>query len=221
MEVERLRAAAATEINHAEVKPIRTDFHFFVLDNKEKYKRLAEDEVRKSTKSDDLDPFLVNSNLNTRLMKAWEDLRKEERDAYMVKEEEDRIRFMEEDEIASRHCATLTARGKSPKAADKGKKEERQESGEATTSATPPRDAPNRKNESMDEEEEEDDSDEEGKEEEEEENGKIEDSETLEVDGAKKRLSPPNSSQAEEANPAEQRHESPPKRNRTADDVAV
>jgi hypothetical protein len=126
-----LRAAAAAELTHEEVKPIQTDYHFFLKDNMEKCRKLAEEEVRKSTEGDKLDPFLVNSNLNTRLMKAWEELKPDERKAYMGKEEEDRARFMEEDEIASRHCATLTARGKSPRMsekAEKAKKEERQES---------------------------------------------------------------------------------------------
>ena len=119
-EVERLREAAATELTTEEVKPIQTDFHFFVKENIDKYRKLAEEEVRSSLKDNEeenLDPLLVNSNLNTRLMKAWEGLAKDDRDAYMVHEEADRRRFMEDDEIASRHCATLTARGKSPKIA--------------------------------------------------------------------------------------------------------
>lgn len=125
-EVERLRAAAAEEITTAEVKPIQTDFHFFVKEKLEEIRVLAEEEVRKSLTEKgggggtidelkDLDPVLVNSNINTRLMRAWEDLSKDDRDSYMVQEEDDRRRFMEEDEIASRHCATLTARGKSPR----------------------------------------------------------------------------------------------------------
>jgi hypothetical protein len=97
----------------------------------EKIRKLAEEDVRKSlqrqlqnsaaangdvdnNKKEELDPYLVNTNINTRMMKAWEALTKEQREAYMVHEEDDRRRFMEEDEIASRHCATLTARGKSP-----------------------------------------------------------------------------------------------------------
>ncbi len=113
-----MRAAAATELTTEEVKPIQTDFHFFVKEHIEKYRKLAEEEVKSkgdNNSDKNLDPLLVNSNLNTRLMKAWEDLTKEDRDAYMVKEEADRRRFMEDDEIASRHCATLTARGKSPR----------------------------------------------------------------------------------------------------------
>jgi len=130
--VERLRAAAATEITTEEVKPIQTDFHFFVREHIDKHRKLAEEEVRNGAAGTEagagagaeaendnpsraLDPVLVNSNLNTRLMKAWENLSKEKRDAYMIHEETDRRRFMEDDEIASRHCATLTARGKSPR----------------------------------------------------------------------------------------------------------
>ena len=114
-EVERLRAAAATEITTEEVKPIQTDFHFFVKEHIDTHRKLAEEEVRSSMedKSEKLDSLIVNTNLNTRLMKAWEGLGKESREAYMVQEEADRRRFMEDDEIASRHCATLTARGKS------------------------------------------------------------------------------------------------------------
>jgi hypothetical protein len=160
VEVERLRAAAAAEITTEEVQPIQTDFHFFVKENLDKHRKLAEEEVRKTNGgASTLDPFLVNTNLNTRLMKAWEGLTKEQRESYMVREEEDRRRFMEEDEIASRHCATLTARGKSPGTnslsasnnnnsraeenkslpADKGGKEECDD-GESKTSASPDRD---------------------------------------------------------------------------------
>lgn len=138
MEVERLRAAAATEITHDEVRPIETDFHFFVKENMKEYLKLAEEDVRKSRPDSDsseepLDPYLVNTNLNSRLLKAWEQLTPGSRDTYMQKEEEDRRRFMEEDEIASRHCATLTARGKSPRdggGSNNVKKEERQETEE-------------------------------------------------------------------------------------------
>jgi hypothetical protein len=52
--------------------------------------------------------------LNSRLIKEWEDASQIVREAYMEKEEEDRKRFMADDEIASRHCATLTARARSP-----------------------------------------------------------------------------------------------------------
>jgi hypothetical protein len=123
VEVERMRAAAAAELSHDEVKPIQSDYHFFVKANLVKFKELAEQEVRKSLNPDQkIDPYILNTNLNTRLKHAWEVLSAEEREVYASKEEEDRRRFMEEDEIASRHCATLTARGK----AAKGDKEDRQ-----------------------------------------------------------------------------------------------
>jgi hypothetical protein len=211
VEVERLRAAAAQELTHDEVEPIRTDFHFFVQENQEKYRKLSEEEVRNTANGDTLDPFLVNSNLNTRLMKAWEDLKKEERDICMVKEEEDRRRFMEEDEIASRHCATLTARGKSPRASEKqGKKEERQES-ETTLATSPGRDSPSRKEinkaDSIEEQTKDDDLSSES----------MEESETVEVDSAKKRMSPPTGL----ADAADQTHESPTKRNRVVEETTV
>ena len=120
-----MRAAAAAELSHNEVKPIQSDYHFFVKANIAKFKELAEHEVRKSLKPDQaLDSYLLNTNLNSRLKHAWEVLSSEEREVYASKEEEDRRRFMEEDEIASRHCATLTARGKAAKV----EKEERQAS---------------------------------------------------------------------------------------------
>lgn len=120
MEVERLRAAAAAELTHEEVKPIQSDFHFFCKENAPRFRAMAEDEIKKSLDAGEkVEPFLVNSNLNSRLKMAWENLTDEERDAFMIKEEDDRRRFMEEDEIASRHCATLTARGKSPRTPEK------------------------------------------------------------------------------------------------------
>jgi hypothetical protein len=112
-EIERLRAAAETELNQMDVKPIQTDFHFFVMEKKDTYKKDAEKEVQDTNKGK-LDAYLVNSNLNCRLMKAWEDLGVAERDGYTKKEQADRRRFMQDDEVASRHCATLTARARSP-----------------------------------------------------------------------------------------------------------
>lgn len=141
--MERLRAAAAAELTHEEVKPIRSDFHFFVKENAAKLRFAAEEELKKSSRGEDgkLDEILVNSYLNQKLKEAWENLSTSERDAFMVKEEDDRRRFMEEDEIASRHCATLTARGKSPRIPEKlGKSEERQEC-EAGPALTPDRDS--------------------------------------------------------------------------------
>ncbi|CAB9505870.1 expressed unknown protein [Seminavis robusta] len=118
LETERLRQAALTEISPSQVAPIKTAFHFFVMDMRDSMRPLAVEEVRRSTRAregEPLDPYLVNANLNCRLIKAWEDVSEEARQACMTREEADRRRFMEEEEIASRHCATLTARSKSPK----------------------------------------------------------------------------------------------------------
>lgn len=99
------------------VKPMRTCFHFFVDDMQDKLRGMAQDEVRQS--AGNLDPFLVNTNLNGRLMKLWEDSEASVREAYTKMEDEDRHRFMADDEVASRHCATLTARSRSPKIGEK------------------------------------------------------------------------------------------------------
>lgn len=118
--LERIKAAQAAEQSLAEVRPIQTDFHFFVKDVKEKLIQAATDEVDASLKgkSEQLikthRTFLIYSNLNCRILKAWEDLARDEREKYFKKEEDDRQRFMEDDEVASRHCFTLTARIRSP-----------------------------------------------------------------------------------------------------------
>lgn len=114
-ETRKLREAALEEISPAEVAPIKTAFHFFVQDVRESIRQVSEEEVRMKNPGGSIDAYLVNSNMNCRLMKAWEELSIEERSNFMTKEEADRRRFMEEEEITSRHCATLTARSKSPK----------------------------------------------------------------------------------------------------------
>lgn len=229
MEVERLRFAAAAEITHEDVKPIRSDFHFFVIENKKRCRQLSEEEVRKSTKAEsELDYFLVNSNMNMRMMKLWEDLKPEERGSYMVKEEEDRRRFMEEDEIASRHCATLTARGKSPRSSekigdkDKLRKEERQES-ETKPAATPPREAPTPKMQESNEDSV-DESNEDSVDEKEEGEGStlgnsaLKSEKAATIDSTKKRSSPLSSSPVS-AVVEEDTSESPTKRKRTVEGV--
>jgi hypothetical protein len=117
-ELERVKAEAAAELNIASVKPIQTDFHFFVKEMSQKLRNEAEQEVEKSMEGNNvLDAerlYLINSNLNCLVMKAWEDLSTSQREQYFKLEEEDRKRFMEEDEVASRHCVTLTARIRSP-----------------------------------------------------------------------------------------------------------
>lgn len=110
-----MRAAA----DPTQVKPMRSDFHFFVDDMRDKIRVIAEKELG----ADAANKYLLFSNMNSRLMKAWEDATDETRSEYMVKEEEDRRRFMADDEIASRHCATLTARARSPR----GKEDEEED----------------------------------------------------------------------------------------------
>lgn len=117
MEAERAKAAAIADKMLESVKPIKSDFHFFVMEVMENLRVAALGEIkRKSEEKDEekISPYLVNSNLNARLLRTWEDLQQDQRDEYFRKEEEDRRRFMEEDEVASRHCFTLTARNKSP-----------------------------------------------------------------------------------------------------------
>lgn len=110
IELERMRAAAEP----VQVKPMRSDFHFFVDDMRDNIQAISEKELGEDANN----KFLLFTNMNARLMKAWEDATDETRAAYLVKEEEDRRRFMAEDEIASRHCATLTARARSPRGKD-------------------------------------------------------------------------------------------------------
>lgn len=86
------------------VKPIQSDYHLFVEAEKDNHMEAA------TTDAGGDDPYLRNSNLNYRLKAAWENSEPSERAIYFKKEELDRKRFMEEEEVASRHCATLTAR---------------------------------------------------------------------------------------------------------------
>ncbi len=101
------------------VSPMRSDFHFFALDNKqealdtlEKVKVSEKEDNKDKEKEDDekASAFRIMTELNERLIKMWEDTSASVRTVYMQKEESDRYRFMSEDEIASRHCATLTSR---------------------------------------------------------------------------------------------------------------
>ena len=119
-DLERAKAAAVVELGLSEVNPIQTDFHFFVLDHKDDLFPLAIEEVDRLLKGKSAEfiqkhrTFLIHSNLNCRLLKEGEDLPRQEREEYFKKEEDDRQRFMEEDEVVSRHCFTLTARVRSP-----------------------------------------------------------------------------------------------------------
>ena len=119
-ELDRLKAAAVVELGLSEVKPIQSDFHFFAADHKKKLLPLAIAEVDQKLQGKNTEfirkhrTFLIHSNLNCRVMKAWEDLPRNEREDYFKAEEDDRHRFMDEDEVVSRHCFTLTARVRSP-----------------------------------------------------------------------------------------------------------
>lgn len=91
----------------SKVKPMRSDFHFYAQDHKNHILHTLESEMDVS------DPVELMSELNERLLKRWEDETTKVRSLYMAKEEEDRTRFMNEEEIESRHCATMTSRPKS------------------------------------------------------------------------------------------------------------
>jgi len=105
------------------VAPMRPDFHFYVHDHKEKVVEEAKIELQGIVELEDsgeIDSYLLYSNINERLISMWTESTQATRSAYMVKEEEDRKRFMNAEEVASQHCATLTARAKSPAFAKRG-----------------------------------------------------------------------------------------------------
>lgn len=92
----------------SKVKPMRSDFFIFASENKEKVLKTIEQNNEKGQ-------FYIMTELNEKLLNMWENLHSSLRIPYQAKEEEDRIRFMHEDEIESRHCATLTSRSHSAK----------------------------------------------------------------------------------------------------------
>ena len=122
-EIEQERQRASLDLNPTKVKPMRSAYHFFVDDMQDKLREVSLEEVRRTSGKEEVDVYLLNSNLNGRLIKVWEELEEDARDPYVKKEEKDRHRFMADDEVASRHCATLTARARSPRLALMGKKE--------------------------------------------------------------------------------------------------
>lgn len=105
-------AVTAAEVQHgnnvddmiSRVKPMKSDFHFYAEDHKKDVMHTIESEWKES------DPVELISELNERLLKRWEDETDKVRNLYVAKEEADRTRFMNEEEIESRHCATLTSR---------------------------------------------------------------------------------------------------------------
>eukprot|EP00594_Rhizosolenia_setigera_P010770 CAMPEP_0178960340 /NCGR_PEP_ID=MMETSP0789-20121207/12908_1 /TAXON_ID=3005 /ORGANISM="Rhizosolenia setigera, Strain CCMP 1694" /LENGTH=404 /DNA_ID=CAMNT_0020643675 /DNA_START=471 /DNA_END=1685 /DNA_ORIENTATION=+ len=114
------------------VDPMRPDFYWFVQDVRDDYMGDVKKHVQKccpKTETPELEgelndlvvenenhPYLLFSDLNERLIDRWESLAQSKRSEYLVKEEEDRKRFMNAEEVASQHCATLTARARSPQA---------------------------------------------------------------------------------------------------------
>mmetsp|Transcript_10871 Transcript_10871/g.23011 ORF Transcript_10871/g.23011 Transcript_10871/m.23011 type:complete len:438 (+) Transcript_10871:60-1373(+) len=106
-----------------QVEPMKQDFHFFAI---EKYEAIHED-CRRKVENEKIEHdrnveekesnrlFIQTTLLNSQLLSKWENALPATRALYMRKEEADRKRFMSEEEIASRHCATLTARKRSPK----------------------------------------------------------------------------------------------------------
>ncbi len=86
------------------VNPMRSDFHFYAEEHKK--------EALDSIDADNTSPLEKIAVLNEKLLNMWEKENSSTRTEYMMKEEADRSRFMNEDEIESRHCATLTSRPK-------------------------------------------------------------------------------------------------------------
>jgi hypothetical protein len=105
------------------VDPMRQDFHFYAMDQYELVKQVcqrqlddafADGTISKDTSAEN-QLYLLTTLINARLIKNWEDAPPSTRDEYLKKEEADRKRFMSEEQVASRYCATLTARRRSPK----------------------------------------------------------------------------------------------------------
>jgi len=112
------------EEDELQVEPMKQDFHFYAQDNYEETKRVCQAQIKRSRssgktshKNKENELFLLSTLINARLIQNWEKAPSSVRASYLKKEEEDRKRFMGEEEIASRHCETLTARRRSPKTA--------------------------------------------------------------------------------------------------------
>jgi len=104
------------------VEPMKQDFHFYAMDHYEEAKQASQQQLDNSfangtipEKNKDKELYLLTTLLNARLIQNWESAPHSTRAQYLKKEEADRKRFMSEEEVASRHCATLTARRRSPK----------------------------------------------------------------------------------------------------------
>jgi len=110
------------EMEELTVEPMKQDFHYYAMDHYEEVKNICEQQLAKSIanghiqqKNKENHLFVLTTLINTLLIKNWEAAPASTRAEYLKKEEADRKRFMSEEEVASRHCATLTARRRSPK----------------------------------------------------------------------------------------------------------
>lgn len=106
-----------------QVEPMKQDFHFYAMDHYEEVKQVCQQQLDNSFADGSISEknkeknqlLLLTTLLNARLIQNWEEAPASKRAEYLKKEEADRKRFMGEEEVASRHCATLTARRRSPK----------------------------------------------------------------------------------------------------------
>lgn len=91
---------------------MKQDFHFY---SAEQYPEILSECKRKLHSANLPDnEYLSMTLLNSTLIHNWETAPQSTRAHYLKLEEADRKRFMSEDEVASRHCATLTARTRNP-----------------------------------------------------------------------------------------------------------
>lgn len=116
-------AAAAME-EEIHVEPMKQDFYFYANDRFDAVKAQCEEECKQSSSSSggrvksnnkENELYRLTTLMNARLIQDWESGPASLRAEYMKMEDGDRQRFMSEEEVASRHCATLTARKRSPK----------------------------------------------------------------------------------------------------------
>jgi hypothetical protein len=110
--------AAAVE-EEIQVEPMKQDFFFYANDRFDAVRAQCEEECKQSSKSlagnKENELYRLTTLMNSRLIQDWESGPASLREKYMKMEDDDRQRFMSEEEVASRHCATLTARKRSPK----------------------------------------------------------------------------------------------------------
>jgi hypothetical protein len=104
------------------VDPMKQDFHFYAAEHcpsllTECQRKLSHAHLPANN------TYLSTTLLNAALIYNWETSPQGTRTHYLKLEEADRKRFMSEDEVASRHCATLTARKRSPKVNVSGNKD--------------------------------------------------------------------------------------------------